>query len=288
MNDRRTRSPRVRVAALAAALVASGGLGVIGAGCGDGGAPDATSGARITLHARAATDPASLATFTTGFGWKVKLEAAAVAVGAIYYFDGPPAFDDSLARAPGLLDRLLSVPSAHAHPGHYQAGDALAQMLTPTSVDAFAPAPLPDATGITGTYRSARVVLGAKPAGPAASALGGHAAMARGTAERADGTSKEPIHFVVTTDFAEVAKSVVSGEVDGCVVAEAPVDADGTVTMTLKPSVWLDFVDFTGVAPGTAAAPTVVPHGEIAQIGFTLGVVQLRAYAFAYAKGGAE
>ena len=74
------------------------------------------------------------------------------------------------------------------------------------------------------------------------------------------------------------------GEVDGCVFDTADVQDDGTVTLTFEPKIWFDLVDFSKVDPGTADAPTEIPHGDIAQIGFALGLVQLTAYHFAYSK----
>ena len=291
--DRSSLAPSRRAAragiGLAAALSVSGGLTVIAEGCGgDTAAADTTSGARVALHTRVDVDPASLGEFTTGFGWKVKLTKAAASLGALYYFDGAPAFvrrDAPRAPAQGALARLFGVGVAHAHPGHYLAGDALGEMLTPTSVDLFGGAqPLADAAGVTGDYRSARFVFGDHPVGPAASALGGHVAVAEGTATKADGSTKTPIHFTVSADFADVAKSVVDGEVSGCDFTEAHVEGDGTVTLTLRPAIWFELVDFAKVAPGSAAAPTVIPHGDVAQIGFALGLVQLTAYRFAFAK----
>jgi len=54
--------------------------------------------------------------------------------------------------------------------------------------------------------------------------------------------------------------------------------------LTLKPSVWFDLVDFTDVPAGTSDAPTEVPKGDLAQIGFALGLTQLTAYRFAYSE----
>ena len=65
-------------------------------------------------------------------------------------------------------------------------------------------------------------------------------------------------------------------------MAEHEVDADGTVTTTVKPHVWFNLVDFSDVAPGTAEQPTEIARGQTAQIAFALGVVQLSAYHFAY------
>jgi hypothetical protein len=77
---------------------------------------------------------------------------------------------------------------------------------------------------------------------------------------------------------------VTRGEVDGCEFKKTDVEEDGTVTLTFKPSIWFDLVDFSKVEPGTKDAPTEIPSGDIAQIGFTLGLVQLTAYNFSYSK----
>jgi hypothetical protein len=158
-------------------------------------------------------------------------------------------------------------------------------MLEPGSVDLFATAvKLAAGDGVTGTYRSARFTFANKNAGSAANELAAHAAVAEGTATKAGDGGTATIHFRVWADFADVAKDVSGGEVDGCEFKETDVEDDGTVTVTVKPSVWFDLVDFSKVAPGTPEEPTEIPHGDIAQIGFVLGLVQLSAYHFGYSK----
>jgi hypothetical protein len=249
---------------------------------------DTTTGRRVTLQTRAVADAETEGEFLTSFGWNVKLDRAAVAVGPLYYFDGEPAFVQHRAPRRGPIERFASFFGegvAHAHPGHYQAGDALGQMLEGGSVDLFrTPAKLGTGDGVSGTYRSARFTLAKKDVGSAAKELAGHVAFAEGTATK-DGDAGAPtIHFRVSADFADVAKSVTDGAVDGCEFKEVDLEEDGTVTLTFKPSVWLDLVDFSKVDPGTAEAPTEIPHGDIAQIGFALGLVQLSAYHFGYSK----
>jgi hypothetical protein len=77
---------------------------------------------------------------------------------------------------------------------------------------------------------------------------------------------------------------VTNGEVDGCAFEEADVQGDGMVTLTVKPSIWFELVDFSAVAPGTQQEPTEVEHGSKAQVGFALGLVQLTAYRFSFSE----
>ena len=86
-------------------------------------------------------------------------------------------------------------------------------------------------------------------------------------------------------------------EVAGCAFGSTPgesgvnMDGNGTVTLTLSPSVWFDEVDFSYVAPGgDAGAPTpdangvVDIAGTLAWEGFIRGVKKGTGYEFSYAK----
>src|SRR6185436_4623781 len=138
-----------------------------------------------------------------------------VSSGAFYYFDGAP----PLVLAPTRSDerwaaRFLGLALAHAHPGHYQAGSALGQMLESSSADLFAgTATYPDGEGVSGTYRSARFTLAAPPVGPAANALDEHVAIAEGEAQK-DG--ELPHFFRAFADLTDVEEHATGGAVDGC------------------------------------------------------------------------
>jgi hypothetical protein len=270
---------------LFALALASGGLGLVGSACGDG-AGSGTTGERVRLHTRIDADPEIRGAFVTSVGWRVTLTKAAVAVGALYYFDGAPAFVrlDAPPNATHRLTQWLGVREAEAHPGHYASGDAVGEMLTASSVDLLGePAMLADGDGITGAYRSARFVFPASPTGPLAATLGGHVAIAEGSAVKADGSDPAIVHFRVSADEADVAKEASQGQVEGCAFdPEADVASDGTITVTVRPSVWFELVDFTDVAPGSADAPTELAPGEVARAAFVLGVTQLSAYRFKY------
>lgn len=234
-----------------------------------------TTGSRIVLGTTASS-PTARTKLTTSFGWEVDLTKATVAASGFYYFDGPPptAF---FQKMPTLRQRMqgLLIGTAHAHPGHYQAGNALgqAQFASPATLDLFGSpvATLSSADALTGTYRSARVVLG--------TGSDGHVAVAEGKAVKRDGTSTQPIYFRLVADPADIAVSVRENAVDGCVLDETVVTAGGSVNIEVKPTVWLNLVDFAKIAPGTAAAPT-----ETKNAGFSQGVTQLSAYHFTYSK----
>jgi len=247
--------------------------------CGSDG--NTTSGKRVVLHtsATAATDKTQL---TTGFGWDVTLTKAAIATSGFYYFDGPPptAYVPP-KRSFGERFASLFVGTAWAHPGHYQAGTALGQAIfaTPTALDLFGVSPiaLSDGDGVTGTYRSGRVLL--PETAPADPVLAGHVGIAEGKATKHDGSSAMPIFFRLVADYADVSTSIQNGAVDGCVLDEAIVTENGSINMVIEPKVWLDLVDFSKIAPGSEGAPT-----EARDAGFSQGVTELSAYHFTYSK----
>jgi hypothetical protein len=241
---------------------------------------DTTTGQRVVLHTVVQADAELAGEFPTETGWTVQLSKAVFSVGALYYFDGEPAFVQREQRPLWWrLARALGPRIAHAHPGHYLAGMALGQVTVPAAVDLFAGrVSLPDGDGITGLYRSARMQLAAPTIEPALSLLRGQVAVVEGVARKAEQT----VYFKLSASFADVARSVTQGQVDGCVFDEVQVEEDGTVTVGVKPHVWFNLVDFTGVAPGAPEAPTEIAAGETPQIAFALGLVQLSAYHFSY------
>ena len=248
-------------------------------------AKDSTAGKRVGFQTVATVDPEALSEFTTAVGWNVKLSRAAVAIGALHYFDGEPAVARRDAPARGPLERLalLFEGVAHAHPGHYQAGTALGEFLEPSSVDLLrTPALLGRGDGVSGTFRSARFTFANKVVGRAASELAPNIALAEGVATKSGESNASEIHFRLSAQFEDVTTNVTRGEVDGCEFAAADVEGDGTITLTVDPRIWLDLVDFSDVAEGTSDAPTQIAKGETAQIGFALGLVQLTAYKFAF------
>lgn len=282
-------SPRVRFGRVRArALVATGIFGqfaafaaaaLIGA-CGDD-SPDGTAGKRVVLHTRVELVEGGEA-FTTGVGWQVALSRAVVSVEALRYYDGVPPLA-ALPRNPELGElaaRFLGVSVAHAHPGHYQAGNVLGEMLEPASLDLLAgPSVLADADGVSGTYRSAQWAFAATPAGAFSGELDGHVVVLEGTATK-DG--EQTRSFRAAVDFGELAASSNDGQVVGCVFEQVRVESDGEVTVKVRPAPWFNLVDFSQIEPGTTEEPAEFPIDSQPRIALAQGLAQHSAYLFSY------
>lgn len=237
------------------------------------GAEDATTGRRVTLATefsahRPLTQPVVLAS-----GWTLELSGGWLGVGSLHYFDGAPPI---ARRATPAWQQWLLPSVAHAHPGHYQSGSPLGEMLSPSALD-IADLPLAGAAGagVTGVYRSARLTLA--PSG--APELDGAVARLVGVATKPE---REPVHFDLSAGFEDVAASATSAKIEGCPFDEVEVKGDGTITLSVDVSVWASLLDFEGVAPGSSAAPTRFVSGDRPRIAFALGVAQLSAYRLTF------
>lgn len=254
-------------------------LGVGVQACADG--KDSTGGKRVVLHTRVELSEGGR-DFATATGWNVTLTKAFVSAGPFYYFDGtPPLVLRDRRDNWQLAARVLGLGIAHAHPGHYQAGNAMGQMLESASIDLLdGSVELPDGDGISGVYRSARFTF-ADPSGRDASALEGHVAIAEGKAEK-DGES--PRFFHAFADLKAIERSATKGQIEGCELSEIDVEGDGTITVSVNPKVWFKLVDFTDAEEGSAEAPADLPEDSQPQLAFVLGTTQLSAYKFSYSK----
>ncbi len=270
---------------LACGCVAGVGLSLLGLTLGaslqacSSGSSDSTGGKLVVLHTRVVVDTVAESEFETALGWRVRLSEARVSAGPFYYFDGAPPL---VLRRPSndwRFAQLLGIGVAHAHPGHYQAGNAMGQMLDSASIDLLGGgSDLPDGEGVSGTYRSARFTF-ATPSGKGAPALGGHVALAVGSADKDGETSR---FFRAFADLSQIEKSAAQAHIDGCEFSEVDVASDGTVTVTVNPKIWFDLVDFTDAEAGSASAPADLPQGSQPQLAFVLGTTQLSAYKFAF------
>lgn len=283
--DRPGRRAALRAAGLFAAGLAAS---AFAAGCGEG---DSTGGKRLTLATRITADVTREQPFTNALGWTITLSKAHLSVGPIYYFEGaaftarraPRRPERERGGAAPLLERLArwAIPEAHAHPGHYQAGEARGEMTEPTSVDLMqGPAALADADAVSGRFRSARFTFGAPPVGPLADELDGHVVVVEGRAEK----DAEARVFRARARVDDILNAAGDPAVEGCAFEEVVIDEPGTVTLVVKPTVWLDQVDFEEVDGATAD----LPAGSVAQRGFTRGLKKGTAYAFSFAPGAPE
>lgn len=259
------------------ALVALVALAAAGCGSDDATTGDATTGKRIAVSVSVAADPGVADKFTLASGFDVTLTKAAIALSGVQFFDGAPA----TARAPAPRRRSTwdswLIGTAHAHPGHYQAGNAVGEALVPGSFDLFGgTSQLGKGEGVTGVFRSGRVSLSGTPTGPGASALGGASVALEGTAVKGAST----LHFRLVAPLSEVEKSLSAGRVEGVPFDERAVTGDVAITLRIKPSVWLSFVDFKDLTGGTADAPIVLGPESAEGVTFAVGVAQISAYRF--------
>lgn len=235
-----------------------------------------TTGKRVKLSTRVLGEDRARAPFKNSVGWTVTLSKAHVSTGPLYYFDGDPIF----SRVQRPLDRLRGVflpRLAHAHPGHYVAGNAKGEMTTPSSVDLLGPPnALAAGSGVSGPYRSARFTYASPARGPFATQLGNHAVVVEGSAT--DGT--KTVKFRSSADLGDLLDSYNEPKLEGCVFSPAEVSGDGTVTVTVLPSVWFDQVDFVDLA---SDGSTVELAGTAAFNGLTRGLKKGTAYVFSYA-----
>jgi hypothetical protein len=273
-------------------------VGLLVAACSSSDGSSGTTGQTITLKGKVTIQNDLTQPKSNAKGWSVVISRGYLSVGPLYYFTGDPVLSNNelvkpvRTRALAWLGELLVTP-AFAHPGHYIAGEAMGQMLSPTTIDLLGPAvTLADGTGVTGLTNSARFTWQDPPAGDLAPQLQGQVVWTQGTATK----GSVVIPFIAKASATEVVDGDAKVEVAGCSFGATPghigvdMDGDGTVTLTLVPSVWFDQVDFSYVAPGTAGAPTpdtagtVDIAGTLAWAGFIRGVKKGTAYLFSYAK----
>lgn len=279
--------PRHRLRRCAAGLAvclsfASALLGSVTAGCGDA-SGDETSGRRVSLRFKVEATPESTTAFYNAYGWSVQLSRALLSVGSQYFFEGEPNLAvHSLPVTPAPKTSLLwiGVREAQAHPGHYDPGAALGEVLNPGSAELVAgPAELAVGTGVSGWYRSARFTFGSPASGSFEDALGEHVAVAEGTAAK-DGKT---LHFVAAASRDQLLSADAQlPVVDGCVFGPVEVRADGVVTLTIDLRVWVDQIPFEQIAvPEGGAAATLEP-GSVPHKAFLRGLQKADGYGFGF------
>lgn len=216
-----------------------GALASVGAAhCGD----DTTGRSRITVDAVMRGTDAML---TTSTGWAVQIEEARIVVGPLRWYEGTALFGRN------LLERALGLSVAYAHPGHYVAGEALADITSRRVVDLLQPGgvSLTQGSGVTGLAQSAAIEL--RPAEatlPDAATLRGGTLYLRATATK-DGRT-------VRFDCAPALTHVVQG-----IPAIGDMNQSGRWDITVDVGAWIDRSDFSMV-PDPATPGAVVTLGE--------------------------
>lgn len=208
--------------------------------CGD----DSTGRTRITIDAIVhGTHP----TLLTSTGWQVTLTEARIVLGPLRWYEGAALFGRS------RFDRLLGLSVAWAHPGHYVAGEALADITTRRVVDLLRAegTRLEQGNGITGLVHSAAIELRPAEATLAdAAALHGGTLYVRGDATK-DGRT---VHF----DCAPALTQVVQG-----IPAHGDMNQSGRWDITIDVGAWIDRADFSlVVAPATPDGVVTLTEGQ--------------------------
>jgi hypothetical protein len=228
-------------------------LSILLAGCGSEGPT------RLTFPVAVA--PSAAQGLANDYGYTISLSRAALRLEALHFFSGEPLF----ARGPSRLERLwratFGLGVAHAHPGHYQEGEALAELFSPSTVDLLAGAALGDASGVTGRYRSAGLMLGSD------AAIGGSVAL-EGKAAKAGGA-----------EVAFTGKLTVTEKIVGIAAGEAEVAPPIQVTLKVDLARYLQRVDFAAL---TGTGTVAIPAGSQAENALGRGVANTSAYGFAW------
>jgi len=275
MKTDRPRFAASRAAAVALLLLL-GATSVAMSAC-DEDATNETSQKRVTLTVRANAPAEARTAFTNAYGWNITLSKAEIAVGALYFFDGEPIFSwRAPARTPRERVASLFIGTAHAHPGHYLAGNALGQMLTPSSLSLLGEgATLGTGDGVTGLFRSARVTFPETVGGPEAAALGDKIALFEGVA-RKEGKN---VGFRLTAARSELLDADGQARVEGTTISPATtVSGDVTLTLVIDPRKFFDQSEFDGLPEGET--PVDLPKDSDASRNFLRGVRSGPAYVF--------
>lgn len=193
-------------------------------------------------------------------GWSVTPESLQLTVGPVRFYEGRV-----------LLSRfdpfLLLGGTAWAHPGHYIPGEALAEVLSTTTVDLLAatPTPLGTANAVTGGYGSMELTLPSTEGG---------AVRVRGTATHADGRS---VRFEAALNLPR--------PIEGIRFERELAMEGGRVRITVELGRWLGRIDFaTASAPGADGVSTF-PTGSQAMNALVRGVEDTSAYVVTWAEG---
>lgn len=231
----------------------------------------ATAGKRVTFRMAASVSPGLGEPFHNAHGWTLTVERVALAIGEWQFFE-TAAYSPSVAAEKEHAWRELLLPTAHAHPGHFDEGGVQGEGFEEVPlVIASGQIALPDAHGVAGAIRSARV-------GFDGGSLDGWAASVSVRAER-DGETR---WFDARAGVADMVSHHGAPEVWGCPFDNgAPVEDDGEVMLQLQPDMWLVDVDPTEL-PRAGAAPSPLAPEMMARTAFIAGLRNPDSYRFEY------
>lgn len=161
------------------------------------------------------------------YGFEVTVNEAKISVDKIAFFEGAPLF--SFLRT----WRSMFIATAYAHPGHYEPGEALADVSGPMVLDLLGPPLVASGNGVTGSYRSVELTLKPSPE------LGGATVRILGTARR-DGISRS---FRANLSLDEAIEGIAGGfEIERSLAR---------VRFIVELERWVERIDFSQIASGT-------------------------------------
>jgi hypothetical protein len=228
-----------------------------------------TAGKRVELASSVA---AQALAFTNAYGFELELSSALLSIGPLRYLQGAPV---------ALFRSFRWIRSAHAHPGHYVDGDTVGEMLAPVTVElAQGVTALGTGAGVAGIARSARFLFQFPAEGELAERLGESVVLVEGTAS----AGQERRAFRARAGLEDVLDADGHPSVAGCAFENGDIRDDGVVRLTVRPSVWLDQVDFSEL-PAGAAGPSELEPESTPHKAFARGLRKAAAFVFAYEPG---
>ena len=89
--------------------------------------------------------------------------------------------------------------------------------------------------------------------------------------------------FRAEFDISDVLDAATTAEVEGCAFLDAPnVQADGTVTVHVVPSVWLDQLELDAVPESIDGKPVLLARDSVAFRALDRGLKKAPAFVFEY------
>lgn len=218
----------------------------------------------------------STASFENAWGWTVSVDRAWLSIGSLQLLEGEPLGSNRPQHEPWWRGWLIK--TAHAHPGHYQGGNLIAEMLEPAVVDLTRTTELAPSQALTAQPHSGKLVFGAPASIPSDSTGNKWVAYVEGRAERADDDGMVTKRFFVASAGGDLAAT----EVAGCPFEGGALGTGGIIELAVDLRVWFDQVDFTNLAEGTEQEATPLDADSRANNGFLRGLEKASAYVFRF------
>ena len=206
----------------------------------------ACGGTEHTRRTFPVTVAAKTSPILTDSGWAITLTEAKASLASVRFYTGKVL----LGRRFNPMDLIIS--SAWAHPGHYQQGEALGELLVPLEADLL--------SGSTTSWGTASAVTGEY-----------------GSMQLGYGTAGLSVKGTATKDSTSVAFAATftpAAPLEGIKFEQVMTTAPGTVAITFDLNVVLSRMDFSQI--GASAAP--LDPASVAFNGFARGIEDTTSY----------